>query len=109
MKTPLLAVALLTAAALTACKQDDHTGHDHKAAEKTIAADAGKKAENAKPYPLKVCVVSGEALDSMGKPYVFTHEGQEIKLCCDSCLKDFQKEPAKFLKKIEEAQKKEKK
>jgi len=28
-----------------------------------------------------------------------------IKLCCKDCLKDFKKEPAKYLKKIEEAQK----
>jgi hypothetical protein len=59
----------------------------------------------AKPYPLKTCVVSGEKLDSMGDPYVFTHEGREVKLCCKSCLKDFNKEPAKFVKKIEAAEK----
>jgi hypothetical protein len=41
----------------------------------------------------------------MGKPYLFVHEGQEIKLCCKSCLKDFNKEPAKYLKALAEAQK----
>jgi hypothetical protein len=66
------------------------------------AADAKKP----KPYPLDTCVVSGEKLDSMGKPYVFTHEGQEIKLCCKNCLKDFKKEPAKYMKKIQEGEKK---
>lgn len=54
----------------------------------------------AKPYPLKTCVVSGESLDSMGKPYIFQHEGQEIKLCCKSCLKKFQADPAKYLQKL---------
>jgi hypothetical protein len=67
------------------------------------AADANKP--KAKPYPLKVCLVSGEKLGGMGDPYVFVHEGQEIKLCCKGCLKDFKKEPAKYLKKIEEAEK----
>jgi YHS domain-containing protein len=63
----------------------------------------------AKPYPLEKCIVSDEKLGEMGKPYVFTHEGQEIKLCCKSCLKDFNKEPAKYLKKLEDAGKADKK
>jgi hypothetical protein len=63
------------------------------------------KQSKPKPYPIKRCVVSGEKLDSMGKPYVFTHEGQEVKLCCKNCLKDFEKDPAKYTKKIEDASK----
>ena len=58
-------------------------------------------AEKAKPYPLQTCLVSGEKLGEMGDAYVFTHESQEIKLCCKDCLKEFQKEPAKYLKKLE--------
>jgi len=61
-----------------------------------------------KPYPLDKCVVSDEKLGEHGKPYVFTHEKQEIKLCCKDCLKDFKKEPAKYMKKIEDAQKEKK-
>jgi len=68
----------------------------------TFAAEAPQKA---KPYPLDTCVVSGEKLGEMGKPYAFTYEGREVKLCCKSCLKDFNKEPAKFVKKIEGAEK----
>lgn len=73
-----------------------------------LAAELGKpgQARNVKPYTLKTCIVSGEKLDGdMGKPYVFVHEGQEIKLCCKSCLKDFNKEPAKYVKKLAEAEK----
>ena len=59
-----------------------------------------------RPYPLDTCLVSGEKLGSGGmKPYVFTHEGREIQLCCKDCLKDFNKEPAKFIKKLEAAAK----
>jgi len=66
---------------------------------------ADKPAQKAKPYPLEKCVVSNEKLGGdMGKPYVFTHEGQEIKLCCKSCLKDFKKDPAKYLAKIKTAE-----
>src|SRR5438067_7212943 len=74
-----------------------------------LGADAKSdaKAEKGKAYPLKTCVVSDEKLGGdMGDPYVFTHEGREVKLCCKSCLKDFKKDPAKYMKKIDEAQKK---
>ena len=59
-------------------------------------APAGK----VKPYPLSTCIVSGEKLGDMGEAYVFTYEGQEIKLCCKSCKKDFDKDPKKYLKKL---------
>lgn len=80
----------------------------------TISARAADhKHENAdkkvKAYPLDKCIVTDEKLGEHGKPYVFTHEGQEIKMCCKDCLKDFKAEPAKYLKKIADAQKKEKK
>ena len=65
---------------------------------------AEKKDEKAKPYKLDKCIVSDEKLGEMGKPFVFTHEGQEIKLCCKSCQKDFKKDPAKYLKKLKEAE-----
>jgi YHS domain-containing protein len=45
----------------------------------------------------------------MGDPYVFTQDGREVKLCCKSCLKDFKKDPAKYLKKIDAASPKAKK
>lgn len=78
----------------------------------TLAADSSgaiKKAPKAKAYPLTTCVVSGEKLEGdMGQSYVFTHEGREIKLCCKSCLKDFKKDPAKYVKKLDEAEKEKK-
>lgn len=71
------------------------------------AADKGGGAkEKAKPYPLKTCAVSGEKLGEMGDPHVFVHEGQEVKLCCKSCMKDFNKDSAKIMKKIAKASKK---
>ena len=39
-------------------------------------------------------------------PHTFTYKGQEVKLCCSGCKTDFDKEPTKFMKKIEHAQKK---
>jgi YHS domain-containing protein len=72
-----------------------------------FAADTNttKTTEKLKPYTLATCVVSGEKLGEMGKPVVTNYNGQEIKFCCKDCVKDFNKEPAKYLKKIEEAEK----
>lgn len=66
----------------------------------TAICRAEDKAAAPKPYPLDKCIVSDEKLGEMGKPFVFVHEGQEIKLCCKSCQKDFKKDPAKYLKKL---------
>jgi hypothetical protein len=60
-------------------------------------------ATNAKPYPLKTCLVSGEELGKMGEPYRLIYQGQEIRLCCKGCEKDFNKEPEKYLQKIDAA------
>lgn len=65
------------------------------------AEDAAKTT----PYPLKTCVVSGEPLGTMGKPYVFTHEGQEVQLCCKRCEKKFNADSTKYMKELEAAQK----
>src|SRR5512136_3328787 len=72
-----------------------------------LAAD--KKAEKPKPYPLKTCIVSGDKLGEMGDPFVYEYQGREIKFCCKGCLKDFNKDPAKYIKKIDEAEAKAKK
>jgi len=52
------------------------------------------------PYPLKVCIVTGEELGSMGKPVVKVYDEQEIKFCCKSCIKKFEADPAKYLAKL---------
>jgi ABC-type Zn2+ transport system substrate-binding protein/surface adhesin len=77
---------------------DDHgSGHDHGKPEKTSSADDG--------YPLKICLVSDEGLTSMGEPFVHVWNGTTVKLCCKGCLEDFEKEPKKFLAKLDAAKK----
>jgi hypothetical protein len=75
-----------------------------------ITRARGDDAKDAKikPYTLKVCVVSGDKLGEMGKPFVITNETREIKFCCKSCVKDFKKDTAMYLKKIDELEAKEK-
>ena len=84
-----LRIASITAAALLALGIAAH------AADKKDKKPAAK----AKPYPLKTCIVQDEKLDK--DAYVFVYKGQEIKMCCSSCKEDFDKDPAKFLKKLE--------
>jgi YHS domain-containing protein len=59
-----------------------------------------------KPYPLDYCIVSGDKLDEHGKPIVIRYHGQEIKFCCADCVPEFKKDPATYLKKIQDAEKK---
>lgn len=87
---------------LTACSQapTEPAGHEHAghAAHETNGAAATKP--GVKPYPLKVCLVSGEELGKMGKIPSLVHNGQEIKFCCEDCIKDFNADPAKFVAKL---------
>lgn len=69
------------------------------------AADAKETGVPAS-YPLKKCVISDEELGTMGKAVKVTYEGTDVYLCCKSCLKDFNKEPAKFVAKVKAAEKK---
>ncbi|HZL44335.1 MAG TPA: hypothetical protein VFD66_13775 [Verrucomicrobiae bacterium] len=70
-----------------------------------LAGFAADQPAKPKPDKLTTCPVSGDKLGEMGKPYVFEYKGQEVKLCCNNCKKDFDKDPAKYMKKIREADK----
>lgn len=77
----------------------------------SASASDTKTAPAAAAYPLKVCVVSGEELEGgdMGGPidYFFKEKGKPdrlVRFCCKHCIKDFEKDPAKYLKKLDQAQ-----
>ena len=63
-------------------------------------ASCGTKA---KPYPLDYCLVTDNALGSMGDPVVIVHEGQEVKFCCKPCIRKFNADPDKFLAKLNQS------
>lgn len=68
------------------------------------AADAPATGAMPKDYPLKKCPVSGETYGEGGMvAYKVTHEGTDVWLCCKSCKKHFDKEPAKFTQVVKEA------
>jgi hypothetical protein len=79
MKTLLLAACLLT----------------------SLPNRAADKPADPKPYPLKTCIVSDNDLDSMGEQAAFVYQSQTIKVCCKPCIAKFEKNPAKYLKKLE--------
>jgi hypothetical protein len=63
-------------------------------------------------YPLDTCSVSGDKFEGgpMGQPkdYVYSQPGKPdrlIRFCCNDCVKDFKKDPAKYLEKIDAAAK----
>jgi hypothetical protein len=95
----ILTAVLLTglAAGTMNLRADDTTNKAPKTAQKDAKV---------KPYPLEKCIVSDEKLGEMGKPVVLVYEGQEMKFCCKDCVKKFNKEPAKYIKLMEEAAKK---
>lgn len=71
-------------------------------------ADAAQIEKARAAYPLKTCLVSGEALGAMGDATGYIHRvaGQPDRVvffCCDGCIDDFKKEPAKFLAKVDAA------
>lgn len=76
----------------------------------TDKTDAAWLAQAKAEYPLTTCSVSGDKLDGgdMGKPqdYIYKQEGKPdrlIRFCCKDCLKDFNKNPGKYLKIIDDA------
>lgn len=57
-------------------------------------------------YPLSICVVSGDKLGQMGPPTVVNYQGTEVHFCCKDCVKDFNKDPDKYLKRLHDAEQK---
>lgn len=55
------------------------------------------------PYPLGACIVSGEELGTMGDPVVYSHDGREIRFCCEQCVGKFEKDPTEYLQKLDAA------
>ena len=94
----LLPFLLLGAIAVLASDHGNAVAADKPAEPKP---DVAKQAGAPKPYPLKTCIVSDNDLDSMGEQASFVYQGQTIKVCCKPCIAKFEKNPAKYLKKIE--------
>lgn len=104
--SPLL-VALLLGASTVALAAGDH---DHHAARPDSAkqSDAAQIEKAKAAYPLDTCVVSGDKLGEMGPPFEYVHResgkpDRVVLFCCKDCVKDFKKNPAKYLKELDAA------
>jgi len=106
----------LVAAGNVSSAHEGH-GHDNRAytgngelIPVTDKTDAGWLAQARKKYPLTTCAVSGDDLEAgdMGKPQesIYREAGKPdvlVRFCCKDCRKDFNQEPAKYLKVIQDA------
>ena len=54
-----------------------------------------------KAYPLDTCIVSGGKLGSMGDPVSYVYNGQELQFCCSGCISRFEKNPEKYMEKLD--------
>lgn len=96
---------LLTALLLAALPATSALAADKPAAAKTDAEIINAARAN---YPLKTCLVSNESLGSMGEAAGYIHRAagkpdRVVFFCCEGCSDDFKADPAKFLKKLDEA------
>ncbi|MEZ6013653.1 MAG: hypothetical protein R3F49_00945 [Planctomycetota bacterium] len=67
----------------------------------TLSACASTKGgDPSRSYPLDTCIVTDNALGSMGDPITRVYNGQEIKFCCQPCVEEFEADPDAFLAKL---------
>lgn len=52
-------------------------------------------------YPLKTCLVSGDDLGGMGETVNTLYGDRLVRFCCKGCLRSFNKNPGKYLPKLE--------
>lgn len=80
--------------------QDEHEGHQHEIATEEQIEIAGEQEGIAEVGPIeignKICPVSGEEIKE-GEAYKFEYEGKIYNFCCSMCVKDFKKDPQKYI------------
>jgi hypothetical protein len=70
--------------------------------------DAAWVEEQKAHYPTNACIVSEDKLGEEGKPadFIYREAGKPdrlISFCCKDCAGDFRKDPAKYLKILDDA------
>lgn len=54
-------------------------------------------------YPLTVCLVSGNDLNTMGEADEFVYRNRLVRLCCKACREGFEKDAAALLTRLDKA------
>jgi len=66
--------------------------------------DAKMIADQTPYYPLDTCPVTGEKLaGDMGGPVDYIYNNRLVRFCCAGCIEEFNSDPAKYLKVIDDA------
>jgi hypothetical protein len=66
-----------------------------------LASCATTSVTNVKPYTADTCILSDNKLGSMGPPVTKVYGNQEVKFCCKPCVAKFEKDPQRYLKKLQ--------
>ena len=78
-----------------------HEGMDH---DQDASDQATEKASNSAEAPIevgnKICTVSKEKIGEMGEAVQYEYEGKLYSFCCPECIKDFKKDPEKYIKNV---------
>ncbi len=114
MKVALLAVAIVAAAMIQPAFAADHaccSSAPAAGAAQTAKSEAPAKsdeaiiAEQKASYPLDTCVVLGGKLGEHGPAVDYVYKGRLVRFCCRGCIATFEKDPQKYLSKIDAAAK----
>jgi hypothetical protein len=65
-----------------------------------LAACASTDKAAVREYPLDSCIVTDNALGSMGDPIYKVYDGQQVAFCCKPCIAEFEQDPAMYLAKL---------
>jgi YHS domain-containing protein len=88
-------------ASSTPTASDAMTKTDATAAKMPEGFEKLSAADQTAALAQKVCPVSGEKLGEMGTPFKVTVKGRDVFLCCPSCKEDLEKDPDKYLAKLD--------
>lgn len=79
---------------------DDAEGATQPAADEAAdeSTETSELPADVRPYPLSVCLVSGEPLGD--SPISVVYGKQEVKFCCADCKPDFMDDPQAYLSKL---------
>ncbi len=105
MKSLTLSLLLLAALAPVHLHSENKKDASQPALQALIAETPEEKAKAeamASSYPLKTCFVSGDKLD---EPVDALYGDRLLRFCCKGCLRSFNKNPSKFLPKLDRTEK----
>lgn len=79
-------------------KQEAHMEHDHSG-HQMEQEHSGMHEMAEEGVAQKTCPVMGEPIN---KSLYVDHEGKRIYVCCQACIEEVKKDPAKYIRKLEE-------